>query len=97
DDQWIGSVPYSMLLGFARGIEKQLDDLQIPLGANVATLFQNCGLAALLFFAVIYSRRVLVPINPSSTSSELDWILDRSKCVVLIADPTQNLPSDLKA
>ena len=58
DDELLGTVSYSRVAQFAAGLERSFDELGIPLGAPVATVFHNCGLAALLFLAVIASRRI---------------------------------------
>jgi len=87
DDHALGAVSYADLLRFASGLEAQFNECGIPIGAPVATLFHNCGIAALLFLATLASRRVLVPLNPLSTKYELDYVLDRARCVAVIADP----------
>ena len=87
DDGRLGRVTYTDVLLFARGLEQQLDALGIQRGARVAMVLHNCGLAALLFLAVIASRRVLIPLNPLSTQDELEDMLVRSDCAAVIGDP----------
>jgi acyl-CoA synthetase (AMP-forming)/AMP-acid ligase II len=87
DDPLLGTISYSELWRFARGLEARFDELSIAPGAAVATLFHNCGLAAMLFLATIGARRLLVPLNPLSTSYELEYMLDKASCVAVIADP----------
>lgn len=87
NDEQLGLVTYADVLNFARGIEKQLDTLGIPRGTPVASIFHNCGLAALVFLAVIAARRIYVPLNPTSTKTELDDMLDRSGSNAIILDP----------
>ena len=88
DDPLLRSPSYEKLACFANGVERELDSLRIPPGATVATLFHNCGLAASLFLAVIASRRILVPLNPLSSTAELDYILNRAACQAVLFDPT---------
>jgi long-chain acyl-CoA synthetase len=87
EDEFLGGVSYSDLLKFALGLEGQLDALGIPRGAPVASIFNNCGLAALTFLAVIAARRLYVPLNPISTKMEIDDMLDRSGSKAVIIDP----------
>jgi acyl-CoA synthetase (AMP-forming)/AMP-acid ligase II len=86
DDDLLGNVSYGEAQAFANGISRRLDSLGVPQGACVASIFHNCGLAALGFLAIIASRRVLVPLNPTSTKEELDYMLDRSGCAAVVLD-----------
>ncbi|HEY6927492.1 MAG TPA: class I adenylate-forming enzyme family protein [Steroidobacteraceae bacterium] len=88
DDELLGTVSYSRLAQFAGGLERSFDELGIPLGAPVATIFHNCGLAALLFLAVMASRRMLIPLSPLSSQDELTYMLDRAGCAAVLFDPT---------
>lgn len=85
-DPVLGAVSYTQLLRFAKGLETQFVALGIPKGGAVATLFHNSGTAALLFLATIATRRVLVPLNPLSTSYELQYTLERAGCMAVIAE-----------
>jgi acyl-CoA synthetase (AMP-forming)/AMP-acid ligase II len=87
DDDSLDCVSYAELQEFSTGLERVLTQHGIPPGAAVATLFHNCGMAAMLFLATIANRRVLVPLNPLSTGYELDYILSQSKCVAVLYDP----------
>lgn len=95
DDERLGPVSYADVARFASGLERRFEELQIPVGAPVATVFHNCGLAALFFLAVIASRRLLVPLNPTSTRDELSYMLDRARCAAVIADPTHTRSFDV--
>jgi acyl-CoA synthetase (AMP-forming)/AMP-acid ligase II len=88
EDPALGQPSYVDLCRFAVGLEKQFNELDIPVGAPVATLLHNCGLAALLFLGTIAARRVVVPLNPLSTQHELHYVLDKSKCSAVIVDPS---------
>lgn len=90
DDELLGSVSYSRVAQFAAGLERSFDELGIPVGAPVATVFHNCGLAALLFLAVMASRRMLIPLNPLSSQDELTYMLDRARCAAVLFDPTHS-------
>jgi acyl-CoA synthetase (AMP-forming)/AMP-acid ligase II len=94
DDDLLGQVTYADLLQFARGLEYQLDTLGIARGAAVASIFHNCGLAALTFLAVIAARRLYVPLNPISTKIELDDMLGRSGSRAVILDPNHAKSDD---
>lgn len=87
DDEQLGKLTYHDVQKFAAGVAQRLDGLGIPEGAYVATAFHNCGLAALMFLAVIASRRVLVPLNPISTRDEFRYMLDRAECAAIFYDP----------
>ena len=91
DDPHLGMVSYRDLLRFSLGMERYLTDLGIPQGAAVVTLLHNSGIAALLFLSVIFSRRLLVPVNPISTAPELDYMLKRCGCAAVIVDPSNTL------
>jgi acyl-CoA synthetase (AMP-forming)/AMP-acid ligase II len=67
-----------------------MDALGVPPGAAVASVFHNCGLAALLFLSVIATRRLYVPLNPASSPSELDDMLRRSDSQVVFLDPAHS-------
>jgi acyl-CoA synthetase (AMP-forming)/AMP-acid ligase II len=88
DDEALGHVSYAEMLQFAAGLEKQFEELGIPVGASVSTLFHNCGISVLLFLSVIACRRTLVPLDPLSTRSELTFLLEKSQCVAVILDPS---------
>lgn len=87
DDEQLGRMTYDDLLRFSQGLERKLDELHVPKGAYVATAFHNCGLAVLMFIAVIASRRVLVPLNPISTGDELGYMLQLAECAAIFVDP----------
>ena len=87
-DQSSATISYSDVLRFAIGLEKQFDEVGVAVGTSVATLFHNCGLNALLFLAVIASRRVFVPLNPLSTKNEVEYMLNRAECAAVIGDPS---------
>lgn len=97
DDEQLGRLTYEDVLRFSKGLERKLDELNVPIGAYVATAFHNCGLAALMFLAVIASRRVLVPLNPISTKDELQYMLDLAQCVAIFVDPGHVRTSDFGA
>src|SRR5262249_29344761 len=93
-DDTLGRVSYTDLLRFCRSLDRQLTELGVPVGAYVGTIFHNCGLAALLFLAVIATRRVLVPLNPSSSKAEIDYMLGCADCTAVIFDPSHTKTSD---
>lgn len=84
NDHSLGTVSYEDLLLFASGLEEQFEELEVPVGASVATSLNNGGIAAALFLAVMASGRVLVPLNPAATSEERQYMLDRAGCVAII-------------
>lgn len=86
-DDLLGRVTYTDLFQFARGVEQQLDALNIPIGGPVASVLHNCGISALMFLAIISARRLYVPLNPASTQSELEYMLGRTGCQLVIVDP----------
>jgi acyl-CoA synthetase (AMP-forming)/AMP-acid ligase II len=90
EDELLGTVSYSRVAEFAYGLERSFAELRIPVGAPVATVFHNCGLAALLFIGVLASRRVLIPLNPLSSQDELTYMLDRAQCAAVLFDPTHS-------
>ncbi|MDY6946853.1 MAG: class I adenylate-forming enzyme family protein [Pseudomonadota bacterium] len=87
DDGLLGPITYRQARSFAQAVKSKLDELEIPEGSFVATAFHNCSLAALLFLAVIGARRELIPLNPLSTKSEFDYMLDLAQCAAVIVDP----------
>ena len=94
-DEFGEPVSYKALLEFARGLEIELEELNIPIGEPVATVFHNSGTAVLFFLSVIASGRVLVPLNPASSQDELTYMLTRAKCAAVFYDPTHARASDM--
>ena len=87
DDPLLGRVSYSDVLRFATGLKETLDQLGVAEGDTVATIFHNCGMAALLFLGVIVSGRIVVPLNPASPPDECEYVLSRANCETVIMDP----------
>lgn len=87
DDPLLGRVSYRDLWSFRNGLERQFEELAIPEGAAVASIFHNCGLSALLFLSVIACRRLYVPLNPTSSPNELQYMLDKAECTAIVFDP----------
>jgi len=94
DDPLLGRVSYADLSRFKHGFERQLDELSIPEGAAVASIFHNCGLSALMFISAIASRRLYVPLNPTSSPAELHYMLDKAGCSAVVFDPTHAKTAD---
>src|SRR3569833_1559590 len=90
DDELLGTVSYLRVAQFAAGLERCFVVLGFFFGVSVATVFHNCGLAALLFLAVMASRRMLIPLNPLSSQDELTYMLDRARCVAVLFDPAHS-------
>lgn len=94
DDPLLGDVSYSEALQFAGGLRATFEELGVAEGDTVATIFHNCGMAALFFLGVIASGRTLVPINPASPRDEREYVLDRARCKTVIVDPSHVRFSD---
>jgi Acyl-CoA synthetases (AMP-forming)/AMP-acid ligases II len=80
------SISFAELVQFASGLESFLEKKGVKKGEMVSVVFHNSTLLALLFLSVIYSRRVFVPINPYSSSEEIDYILSDADPKLVIYD-----------
>jgi long-chain acyl-CoA synthetase len=63
----------------ARGLRKR---------DRVAIMIPNCCELAILYFACIYLGAVIVPINPLSSSGDVQFILSSCKPVLLVTTPS---------
>jgi long-chain acyl-CoA synthetase len=57
-------------------------------GDRVAVIFPNCCELAVLYFACIYLGAVIVPVNPTLSRSELQFILANCKPGLVVASPS---------
>jgi acyl-CoA synthetase (AMP-forming)/AMP-acid ligase II len=79
-------ISFSDLICFTKGIEDFLEKMEVRQGDRVSVIFHNSSLMVLLFLSVISSKRVFVPINPNSSSIEIDYILNDAKPKIVIFD-----------
>ena len=81
-----GAMSYGRLREHARGINAQLDALGIARGDKVAFLLPNGYWTCALFIGVMYSGRVIVPLNAVSGDAALSYVIEHSDCRVLFVD-----------
>ncbi len=55
-------------------------------GDRIAVMMPNCWELAALYFACIYLRAVIVPVNPTLSRNEIHFILTSAKPAITIAD-----------
>ncbi|MCB1800356.1 MAG: AMP-binding protein [Gammaproteobacteria bacterium] len=77
---------YAELRTLARGIAAQLDTLQLAPGEKVAFLLPNGYWTSALFLGVMYSGRVILPLNAVSGEAALSYVIEHSDCRVLLID-----------
>jgi acyl-CoA synthetase (AMP-forming)/AMP-acid ligase II len=89
----------------ASDIERQLQMLGINYGDKVAFLMSNGLWTTTLFLAVMYSGRVVVPLNAVCGSDQLQYVIDHCDAKILFVETNleekyitvfENLPADLK-
>ena len=81
-----GAMSYGRLREHARGINAQLDALGSARGDKVAFLLPNGYWTCALFIGVMYSGRVIVPLNAVSGDAALSYVIEHSDCRVLFVD-----------
>lgn len=81
-----GVMSYGRLRAHARGINAQLDALGIARDDKVAFLLPNGYWTCALFIGVMYSGRVIVPLNAVSGDAALSYVIEHSDCRVLFVD-----------
>lgn len=77
---------YRELQENARAIENQLDALGLKKGEKVAFLMNNGLWTANLFLGVMYSGRVILPLNAVSGSEQLSYVIEHSDCRVIFVE-----------
>ncbi|MDG2271413.1 MAG: AMP-binding protein, partial [Halioglobus sp.] len=82
----LAALTYLDLFNFCDKFEKFLDDQNVEEQAAVAYVFHNSSLLVLFFLATLYARRIFVPINPSCSLNEIDYILSDVKPILFLYD-----------
>ena len=77
---------YARLREHALDIASRLDALGVEPGEKVAFLLPNGYWTAALFLGVMYSGRVIVPLNAVSGGSALSYVIEHSDCRALFVD-----------
>jgi acyl-CoA synthetase (AMP-forming)/AMP-acid ligase II len=77
---------YHGLRAHAREIAGRLAALGVAEGEKVAFLLPNGYWTAALFVGVMYSGRVVVPLNAVSGEAALSYVIEHSDCRVLLVD-----------
>ncbi|MCG6968075.1 MAG: AMP-binding protein [Chromatiaceae bacterium] len=81
------TMSYARLRGHALEIAARLDAMGVPPGEKVAFLLPNGYWTTALFLGVMYSGRVIVPLNAVSGDSALSYVIEHSDCRVIFTDP----------
>ena len=74
---------YCELRTTARALGTKLDELRVEKGAKVAFMLDNGLWTATLFLGVMYSGRIIVPLNAVAGQSQLEYVLVHCDCEVL--------------
>jgi len=82
----ITEMSFNGIFIWACGFETFLNENKIKMGDRVAVMFHNSSLMVLLFLSTLFSGRVFVPINPYSSSNEVDYIINTSKVNLFLFD-----------
>lgn len=77
---------YSRLLQQSEFIRKNLGHLNVAKGDKVALLMENSYWSATLFLGIMYSGRVIVPLNAVSGESALEYVINHSDAKVILVD-----------
>ena len=77
---------FAMLREHARSIAAQLDALGVGRGEKVAFLLPNGYWTCTIFLGVMYSGRVIVPLNAVSGDAALAYVIEHSDCRLLFVD-----------
>jgi len=85
----IEPVTFNQLYDFIKNFDNYLLPLNIEEEEKIAVLLPNSSLMVLLFFSIIATKRIFVPINPKSTPNEIDYILNDSQAVLFFTDTNQ--------
>ncbi|MCP5312945.1 MAG: AMP-binding protein [Chromatiaceae bacterium] len=80
------SMSYAALREHARSIAAHLDALGVARGEKVAFLLPNGYWTCALFVGVMYSGRVVVPLNAVSGDAALSYVIEHSDCRALFVD-----------
>ncbi|MEJ2576845.1 MAG: class I adenylate-forming enzyme family protein, partial [Gammaproteobacteria bacterium] len=81
-----GVMTYERLRAHALDIAARLAALDVGEGGKVAFLLPNGYWTAALFLGVMYSGRVVVPLNAVSGDAALSFVIEHSDCRVLFVD-----------
>ncbi|MCC7041869.1 MAG: AMP-binding protein [Burkholderiales bacterium] len=93
DATYLVSTETGRTLGFAalrassERIGGVLDRLGIARGENVAIVMPNGAATVRLLLGVMYSGRVVVPVNLLSQSEQMRYVLDHCECRLVFASP----------
>lgn len=80
------TMSYGDLRGHALDIAARLDAIGVQPGEKVAFLLPNSYWTTALFLGVMYSGRVIVPLNAVSGESALSYVVEHSDCRLIFVD-----------
>lgn len=80
------TMSYAQLREHALEIAARLDAMGVQPGEKVAFLLPNGYWTTALFLGVMYSGRVIVPLNAVSGESALSYVVEHSDCRVIFVD-----------
>ncbi|MEM7210176.1 MAG: AMP-binding protein [Pseudomonadota bacterium] len=75
----------------AQKINTRLDECGIGAGENVAFLMDNGYWTTALFLSVMYSGRVIVPVNAVGGAAQVEYVLDHSEARILFVSEKYRL------
>jgi long-chain acyl-CoA synthetase len=78
-------ITYGKFHGMACSVGAELARLGVQKGDRVALMVPNCWELAVVYFACIYSGAVIVPINPSLSKADVEFVLTNSRATILVA------------
>ncbi|NNE63220.1 MAG: acyl--CoA ligase, partial [Gammaproteobacteria bacterium] len=89
-------ISYSELRSGAREIAAHLQAMGFVKGEKIAFLMNNGAWTAKLFLGVMYSGRVILPLNAVSGHEQLAYVIDHSDCrIIFVEDEFQQKYGDL--
>lgn len=79
----IEELKYAELLNLVNKFEDYLESVGVQRGEKISVAYHNSGILAILFLCVTATGRVFVPLNPNSTTFEMEYILEDSNSCML--------------
>ena len=83
-EEGIGQVSFSDLERMTHSMDRYLATRGIEIQKRIAVIYPNSTLMALLYLTIIGAGRVLIPINPKSGQSEIEYILETTRPELII-------------
>ena len=74
---------YAELLNLVHKFEDYFESVGVQSGEKISVAYHNSAILAILFLCITASGRVFVPLNPNSTTFEMEYIIEDSNSCML--------------